>query len=83
MDWAGGLAIATHGWEKTGASIDIHVTYLSTARVGEVVEIEGTANKVGRNVSYTTVLISKVVGDEAGPLVAKGSHTKYFSPQTK
>lgn len=77
VDWAGGLAIATYGWEKTGASIDIHITYLSGARVGDVVEIEGVANKVGNSISFTTVLISKVVDGEVGPLVAKGSHTKY------
>jgi acyl-coenzyme A thioesterase 13 len=40
VDWAEGLAIATHGMAKTGATIDIHVTYISTARV-DTIEIEG------------------------------------------
>lgn len=80
VDWAGGLAIATHGWEKTGASIEIHVTYMAGAKVGDVVEIEGIAHKIGKDVSFTSVIISKIVNGEPGPIVAKGSHSKYFAP---
>jgi acyl-coenzyme A thioesterase 13 len=82
VDWAGGLAISTYGHEATGASIDIHVTYLAGARVGDVVEIQGCADKVGKNISFTSVTITKLVGDELGPVVAKGSHTKFFLAKT-
>lgn len=78
VDWAGGLAIATHGMEKTGASVDIHVTYQSTALVGDTVEIEGTATKVGRSMAFTSVTIKKMVDGKQGPLVASASHTKYI-----
>ena len=78
VDWAGGLAIATHGMEKTGASVDIHATYQSTALVGDTVEIEGTATKVGRSLAFTNVVIRKVVDGKAGPIVASASHTKYI-----
>ncbi|KAK7754547.1 hypothetical protein SLS62_003568 [Diatrype stigma] len=67
VDWAGGLAIAS--WdlrEKTGVSVDIHVRYLSSARVGDEVEIEGRADKVGGSVAFTTVVISKVVSSRRG-----------------
>lgn len=90
------MAIATHGYDKTGPSLDIHVTYLSGARVGDVVEIEGVADKVshlqylenvglmnlevGRNISFTNIVITKIVNGQPGPIVAKGSHTKYFTP---
>ncbi len=77
VDWAGGLAIATHGMDKTGASVDIHVTYISTAHVGDTVEIEGMATKVGINLAFTNVTITKVVDGELGPLVASASHTKF------
>jgi acyl-coenzyme A thioesterase 13 len=76
VDWAGGLAIATHGLEKTGASVDIHVTYISTAHVGDTIEIEGTANRVGRSMAFTTVKITKL-GDTP-VIVATASHTKYI-----
>ncbi|EMR68465.1 hypothetical protein MGN70_001317 [Eutypa lata] len=83
VDWAGGMAIAT--WdlrEKTGVSVDIHVRYLSSAGVGDEVEIEGVAEKVGNSVAFTKVVISKVVeGGEVGPVIASGTHTKYVRQQ--
>ncbi|KAH8820978.1 acyl-coenzyme A thioesterase-like protein 13 [Xylogone sp. PMI_703] len=78
VDWSGGMAIATHGLEKTGASIDIHITYVSTAQVGDTIEIEALANKVGRTMAFTTCKISKLVNGKAGPIVATASHTKYL-----
>jgi acyl-coenzyme A thioesterase 13 len=80
VDWSGGLAICTHGIEKSGASIDIHVTYIGTAQVGETIEIEALANKVGRSVAFTTIRICKLVNGKPGPLLATASHTKYISP---
>lgn len=78
VDWSGGMAIATHGLEKTGASVDIHVSFISTAQVGDVIEIEGTALKVGRSMAYTEVKITKLVDGQPGPIVASGSHTKFI-----
>jgi len=80
VDWAGGLAIASHGSEKSGASVDIHISYIGTANVGDTIEIEGLANKVGRSLAFTTVRIYKIVDDKPGPMVATASHTKYISP---
>lgn len=76
-DWAGGLAIATHGREKTGVSTDIHTTFISTAKEGDVLEIEGRANKVGGTLAFTSVEIRKVGEDGGSGVVAMGSHTKY------
>lgn len=78
VDWSGGLAIATHGLEKTGASIDIHVTYCGGAQIGDTIEIEATANKVGRSIAFTTIKIYKLVDGKPGPMVATASHTKYI-----
>jgi acyl-coenzyme A thioesterase 13 len=78
VDWSGGLAISTHGLEKTGASVDIHVTYIGTAAVGETIEIEATADKVGRNMAFTTIRIYRLVDGKPGPMVATASHTKYI-----
>ncbi|KAK5626062.1 hypothetical protein RRF57_001777 [Xylaria bambusicola] len=77
-DWAGGMAIATIDFRaKTGVSVDIHVRYLSSAREGDEVEIEGTAEKVGGSIAFTRIVISKVVDGTAGPIIASGTHTKY------
>ena len=78
VDWVGGMAIAA--WDhrdKTGVSTDIHVTYLSSARDGDVIEVEGRANKVGGSLAFTTATISKVVDGVPGPVVASGTHTKF------
>ncbi|KAF2155079.1 Thioesterase/thiol ester dehydrase-isomerase [Myriangium duriaei CBS 260.36] len=78
VDWAGGLAVAS--WdlrEKTGASVDIHVTYQSSVKEGDEVEIEGIAEKVGGSLAFTKVNIFRVEDGERGRPVATGSHTKY------
>lgn len=76
VDWAGGMAIASTGLEKTGVSTDIHVSYVSSARLGDVLIIEGKVSRVGRNLGFTTVTIYKGEGDNQ-QVVAHGTHTKY------
>lgn len=76
IDWAGGMAIASTGLEKTGVSTDIHVSYVSSAKLGDVLTIEGKVSKVGRNLGFTTVTIYKGKGDDMA-VVAHGTHTKY------
>ena len=75
VDWAGGIAIASTGMEKTGVSTDIHVSYVSSAKLGDLLTIEGKVSRVGRNLAFTTVTIYK--GDNEQQIVAHGTHTKY------
>lgn len=80
VDWAGGMAIAT--WdlrEKTGVSVDIHVTYQSGAKVGEEVEIEGIAERVGGSLAFTKVNIYKVENGKRGNFVVSATHTKFVA----
>ncbi|OAP59047.1 hypothetical protein AYL99_06345 [Fonsecaea erecta] len=77
VDWAGGMAIASTGLEKTGLSTDIHVSYVSSAKLGDILTIEGNASKVGRNMGFTTVTIYKGEGTNKS-VVAHGTHTKYI-----
>jgi acyl-coenzyme A thioesterase 13 len=83
VDWSGSLAIVSHGMEKTGPSVDIHITYISTAVVGDVIEIVGTASKVGQSLGFTSVVISKLRDGKPVAVVAKGSHTKYIRNATR
>lgn len=72
------MAVASYDLrEKTGASIDIHVTYQSSAKEGEEIEIEGIAERVGGTLAFTKVNIFKVENGKRGKPVATGSHTKY------
>lgn len=84
VDWAGGMAIATHGLETTGLSTDIHVTYSAGAKLGDVLTVEGKTIKVGRNMGFTTVTIYKADGENAmGAVVAHGTHSKYILRDAK
>ena len=78
-DWAGGLAIASTGLDKTGVSTDIHTIYISTAKEGDELEIVGRATKVGRTLAYTTIEIVKLGGESGKERlpVCNGTHTKY------
>ena len=77
VDWAGSLAIAATGLEKTGASTDIHTSFVSTAKEGDLLEISATAAKVGGTLAFTNVEIRKLKEDASSSVVATGSHTKY------
>ncbi|AEO63838.1 af81df5a-9ebe-4f06-9f75-6d8024f65fa1 [Thermothielavioides terrestris] len=86
VDWAGGLAIAA--WDlraATGVSVDINISYLSSARLGDEIEIEGRVERVGANLAFTEVRIFKVVDatGERGPVVASGRHTKFVRETKK
>ncbi|KAG5773979.1 hypothetical protein H9Q69_000767 [Fusarium xylarioides] len=77
IDFTTGLAIAS--WDlrdTTGASVDMHISYLSTAKLGDTVEIVSTADKVGGSVAFTSIRISKVEKDGGLKLVTLGQHTK-------
>ena len=77
-DWAGGMAISTFDLrDKSGVSVDIHVTYQSGAKLGEEIEIEGVAERVGGSLAFTRISIFKVESGERGKVVATGTHTKF------
>lgn len=78
VDWMGGMAIAS--WdlrEKSGVSVDIHVTYQSGAKTGDEIEVEGVAEKVGGSMAFTKITIYKVEAGTRGRIVVTGTHTKF------
>ncbi|KAL6241360.1 hypothetical protein RBB50_011624 [Rhinocladiella similis] len=77
VDWAGGMAIASTGLEQTGVSTDIHVSYVSSAKVGDTLTIEAKVSRVGTNMGFTTVTIYKGEGDNKS-VVVHGTHSKYI-----
>lgn len=72
------MVIASHGLEKTGLSTDIHATYISTAEEGDELIVQGQSSRVGRNLAFLTVNISKVLSTGETRVVATGTHTKYI-----
>ncbi|KAK3937703.1 HotDog domain-containing protein [Diplogelasinospora grovesii] len=81
IDWSSGLAVASMGLDQTGVSTDMHISYVSTARGGDTLEIEAHVSKLGKTLAYTTVEIRKASPDGIGQgdIVTTGSHTKYLS----
>lgn len=77
IDWAGGLAIAATGMDKSGVSTDMHTSFVSTAREGDVLEISAHASKVGGTLAFTHVETRKVEENGESTVVSTGSHTKY------
>lgn len=78
IDWMGGMAIASHDLRSgTGVSVAINADYQSGAKIGEEIEIEGIADRVGGNLGFTRVTIFKVEEGERGRIVVSGSHTKF------
>lgn len=79
-DWAGGLAIASTGRGNTGLSTDIHTTFVSAAKLGDWLEIEGRASKVGNRLAFTTIEIRKPGEDGiSDSVICSGTHTKYMN----
>ncbi|CAK5272326.1 unnamed protein product [Mycena citricolor] len=82
VDLAGGLIAIAAGSAKTGVSTDLHVSFVSSAKLGDELYIEGFAERVGGTLAFTRVRIEKVVDSEGVKggervLVATGTHTKY------
>ncbi|KAI9893321.1 MAG: hypothetical protein M1814_000451 [Vezdaea aestivalis] len=80
VDWGGSMAISSHGLEKNGLSTDIHINYVSGAKLDEIVQVDGYASKVGGTFGFTTVTISKLSDKGDKIIVATGSHTKFIRP---
>ncbi|XP_029588718.1 acyl-coenzyme A thioesterase 13 [Salmo trutta] len=58
-----------------GVSVDMNITYMNAAKMGEDVLITATVLKQGRTLAFATVdLTSKA----SGKLIAQGRHTKHL-----
>lgn len=82
VDFSAGMAIvARRGGDRTGVSTDIHLSYASSARAGDTVEVECWVNKLGRNMAFTSIEIRKKGGDGRGgkKVLVTGSHSKYVA----
>lgn len=81
VDFMGGVAIASFdNRDSTGVSTDMHVSFLSGAKAGETLEVEGKVDRCGGVLAYTSVIVKKLdtaKGEGMGTVVTMGSHTKF------
>ncbi|KAJ9091445.1 hypothetical protein QFC19_009085 [Naganishia cerealis] len=73
VDWASGNALATL-CSKSGVSVDMHVTFLAKAVLGQEVEVRGIVDKLGGRIAFTRVEVRRV---DDGELVVTAIHTKF------
>ncbi|KAG5933646.1 hypothetical protein E4U53_000924 [Claviceps sorghi] len=77
VDFVTGLAICAHDLrETTGASVDMHLSFLAAARLGDELVVRASAERVGGNLAFVTVRINKLAGDAEKP-VTLAQHTKF------
>jgi len=79
VDILGTLALVAKDKDKAGVSVEINVSYVGPARLGERVVAVGQVLKLGRTMGFTAVELVADGGDGKEPrLVAVGRHTKAF-----
>lgn len=69
------LAVFAHPRQGKGVSVNLNVSYLKPAKLGDLIVIEGTTDKAGRTLAY---LSCKIYHKESGDVVATASHCKYI-----
>jgi len=69
------LALLTHHRRVPGVSVNLSITYLKAAQVGDEVVVAAAADKIGRNLAFLSVTLSQ---KGTNNVLAKGTHTKYI-----
>jgi acyl-coenzyme A thioesterase 13 len=75
VDVVGTLALLSIDASRPGVSVDLNVNFISAAKAGEDVVIEGIVLKSGRRLGFSQVEIRH---RDSGKLIASGRHTKSF-----
>ncbi|XP_047063183.1 acyl-coenzyme A thioesterase 13-like [Lolium rigidum] len=64
----------------SGVSLEISVSYVDTATVGEEIEVEGKLLRAGKSVCVVSIDFRK---KRTGTLIAQARHTKYLAVSSK
>ncbi|XP_018332824.1 acyl-coenzyme A thioesterase 13-like [Agrilus planipennis] len=56
-------------------SVDLHVTFLKPAKLGDEILIDTKTNRVGKNLAFCEV---EILNKETKELLVKGTHTKFI-----
>ncbi|CAG8602850.1 2405_t:CDS:2 [Paraglomus brasilianum] len=76
VDLGGSLAIASKGLYATGVSTDLNVTFVNSAKLGDIIVMEASCVKIGKTLAFTEINIRN---KESGNLIAQGRHTKFIA----
>ncbi|XP_023931962.1 acyl-coenzyme A thioesterase 13 isoform X2 [Lingula anatina] len=75
VDSVSTVALMTTGPGLPGVSVDMNVTFMKSAKIGDDVIIDASTLKVGKTLAFLNVDL-KLKKD--GSLIAQGRHTKYL-----
>jgi acyl-coenzyme A thioesterase 13 len=74
VDIVGTMAALAVDPLRPGVSVDMNISYMAAAKVGERVVLVGRCLRMGGRLAFTTVEL--YLDSEGGKMVARGSHTK-------
>ncbi|XP_073159472.1 uncharacterized protein [Henckelia pumila] len=80
VDIVGSAALFTVGLPYSGVSVEINVSYLDGAFVGEEIEIESKVLRAGKSIAVVSV---EFRNKKTGKVIAQGRHTKYLVVHSK
>ncbi|RWS14032.1 acyl-coenzyme A thioesterase 13-like isoform X2 [Dinothrombium tinctorium] len=60
---------------QRGVSVDMSISFLRPAKIGETIEVTANILKKGRTLAFLDV---NICDKNSGKLIAKGNHTKYL-----
>jgi len=75
VDSVTSMALMTNEGGMPGVSVDIHMTYIKAAKIGEEILIEAKTLKKGRTLAF---LECEIRNKETNALLVKGAHTKFI-----
>ena len=75
VDVMGTLALLSVDSTRPGVSVDINISFLLAAKVGDKLSIEGSVLKSGKKLGFTEVTILR---EHDQKVLAVGRHTKAF-----
>ncbi|PKY27130.1 Thioesterase/thiol ester dehydrase-isomerase [Rhizophagus irregularis] len=76
VDIGGSLALSTKGMYTTGVSTDLNITFLNSAKEGDIIIMDSECVKLGKTLAYTTVDLKNKID---GKIIAMGRHTKFIA----
>ncbi|WVZ85734.1 hypothetical protein U9M48_032623 [Paspalum notatum var. saurae] len=79
-DQLGSAVFFCSGLRTSGVSLEISVSFVDAAAIGEEIEVEGRLLRAGKSVGVVSVDFRK---KKTGKLIAQGRHTKYLAVSSK
>jgi len=75
VDMVSSMALLTHPKHNAGVSVNLSVSYLKGAQIGEEILVKAHTDRVAKKLAFLSV---QIINKETGDLIALGSHTKYL-----